>query len=78
MNVDPRGINSMMEWVDYMILPLQKLMPTVSPLLNEKEWKRWALGVIENSTISRFGPPDPLNFDRWQDWAYYFNQAVRV
>jgi hypothetical protein len=68
----------MTEWVDFMILPLQKFMPTVSPLLYEKEWKRWALGVIENSTIAKFSPPDPLNFERWQDWAYYFNQAVRV
>jgi hypothetical protein len=78
MTIDPRGLNSMQEWVNYMILPLQTLMPTVSPLLDEKEWKRWALGVIENSTIARFGPPDPSYFTDWREWAHQFAQVVRV
>lgn len=68
----------MVEWVDFMILPLQKLMPAVGPLHNEKEWKRWALGVIANSNVSKFNPPDPSNFKDWREWAFYFNQAVTV
>lgn len=78
MTIDPRGMRNMQEWVSYMIIPLQKIMPTIGPLLNEKEWKRWALGVIENSTIARFGPPDPSNFEDWREWAFYFTQAVQV
>jgi hypothetical protein len=78
MNIDPRGINSMAEWVDFMILPLQKIMPTIGPLLHEKEWKRWARGVTENSTIAKFGPPDPFNYGDWREWAYHFNQAVKL
>lgn len=75
MNVDPRGM-TVMNWAECMILPLSRLAPTVARLLRAEDWEEWALGLVQNSQIARFNPPDPRHYTKWEDWALQFNLVV--
>lgn len=72
--IDPRE-HTVTDWCTLMILPLSPFV-TAPTLLDERDWKRWAYGVIASPQISVFSPPDPRHFDNWLDWAIRFNQAV--
>jgi len=73
--IDPRNIASVSDWCDLMV---QELSPVVlAPrLLDENEWRHWAVSIVSNPGIRQFQPPDPEFFDDWREWAIRFNQAV--
>jgi hypothetical protein len=42
----------------------------------EENWKDFALSICSIALFSNYGVPTPHGFDRWQDWAFAFNNAV--
>ena len=42
----------------------------------EERWQDFALSVCSIALFSNYGVPSPIGFDRWQDWAFAFNNAV--
>lgn len=72
--IDPRYMN-VLEWTDRMaeILPF----PAVR-LLDPEEWRNWARNLIQYPQISGFNPPDPDQFNDWEQWAERFNQTVEL
>lgn len=74
--IDPRGL-SVIEWTDYMNDSL--LGFSLAPRLDHPdEWRGWALAVCQSPRISARNPPNPLQYDNWQEWAERFNQAVEL
>jgi hypothetical protein len=70
---DPRN----MEWSYWNALiaekyEAQQLMWPVP----EERWKDFALSICSIALFSNYGVPTPDGFDRWQDWAFAFNNAV--
>lgn len=61
-------------WCDMSTLALSKFGNI--PRLEGKQWKRWALNVVQLSSIAKFNVPSPLAFDDWREWAIRFNEAL--
>ena len=72
--IDPRHM-SVLEWTDQMAATLP--FP-VSRLLDTDEWRGWARNLIQYPQVSAFNPPDPEQFNDWQQWAERFNQVVEL
>jgi hypothetical protein len=72
--VDPRGLTPR-EWCDYTADNLSGIM---SPMKvdRDEDWRRF--GAYALAQIRRFGvlPPDPLQFDDFEEWAFRFNQVI--
>lgn len=74
MNIDPRFME-VQEWADVMVDELQGY--SQPPRLDDpKEWREWALAVIQSPRIAAYNPPQPFTFSDWREWAMRFNQAV--
>jgi hypothetical protein len=72
--IDPRGL-TVIEWTDYMTDELVGF--TTAPRLDVAEqWRMWALAVCQSPNLAAFSPPNPLQYEDWQEWAERFNQAV--
>ncbi len=70
---DPRN----MEWNYWTALiaesyEAQQLMWPVP----EERWKDFALSICSIALFSNFAVPSPIGFDRWQDWAFAYTNAV--
>lgn len=42
----------------------------------EDRWQEFALGIMSISRFNNDAVPAPYGFERWQDWAFAFNNAV--
>lgn len=73
--IDPRGM-SVIEWTDRMA----QLLPNITPLklYRPEDWRVWARHVLQSTSISRYNPPNPDQFEDWTLWADRFNQTVPV
>jgi hypothetical protein len=71
--IDPRRL-TLTQWTDAVGLTLATSAPI--PKLQGKDWKSWALNVVEVPTIAALTPPDPRGFLDWRSWAERFVQAV--
>jgi len=76
MTISPKGL-TVMDWCDSMAFILGPVMAP-QKLLDPTQWKAWALSVIQSPPLARFQPPDPEDFDHWEEWADRFNQAVEA
>lgn len=63
------------DWADTVTYDLQPyILPQV--LLDETKWQDWAVVLVATTTLSGNNPPNPYQFDNWQDWAMRFCNAV--
>lgn len=74
--VDPRGIDNVVEWADYMFPTIEQYGGVASRLLDESDWQRWGAGLLAISGIAQVGAPNPYQFTDWREWAMRFNQAL--
>lgn len=74
MNIDPRHL-TFVDWADSMTPSLIRF-GNIPKVMISREWKDWALTVIQLPGISSQTPPNPVQFDDWREWAMRFNQAV--
>lgn len=74
MTINPTGL-TVTDWCDSMSFVLSTVM-TPQKLLDPEEWKPWARNVIQSPALAVFNPPNPDDFDRWDEWADRFNQAI--
>lgn len=63
------------EWTDRMA---ETLPFPVYRLFKAVDWRAWARNLIQYPTVSKFSPPDPDEFEDWQQWAERFNQVVEL
>jgi len=74
--IDPRGM-SVTDWTDSMVYTLEQY-GTVGRLDDPDRWQNWALGVVSLFKVGEQNPPNPLNYDNWQEWAFAFTRAVNL
>jgi hypothetical protein len=74
--IDPRGL-TVTDWTDSMVYTLERY-GTVSRLDDPKNWQNWALGVVAFFEVGKQNPPNPLQYDDWQEWAFAFTRAVQL
>lgn len=74
--INPQGM-TVTDWTDSMVYTLEKY-GSVSRLNDPDQWQNWALGVVSFFEVGKQNPPNPLNYDNWQDWAFAFTQAVNL
>jgi hypothetical protein len=43
---------------------------------DENRWQEWAVSAISIPQLSQFNPPNPYQFNHWQDWAERFILGV--
>lgn len=74
--IDPQGM-SPQDWCDRMALELDAfgLIPVMTHGMG---WKEWGRQVIQLQRISRMDPPNPDDYEDFEEWATYFNDAVFV
>lgn len=71
MAVDPRGIDSFIEWSDYMVPDLEEY-GAIGRVFREEDWQDWGAGLLSLSGIATLGIPSPYEFSDWKDWAFRF------
>ena len=72
--VDPKGMEPQ-DWCDIMVLELDAL--GTIPIMNMgMTWKEWGNQVIQLYEISIKDPPDPDDYDEFEEWALDFNDSV--
>jgi hypothetical protein len=74
--IDPRGL-TVTDWTDSMVYTLERY-GTISRLDDPANWQNWALGVVAFFEVGKQNPPNPLNYDDWQEWAFAFTRAVQL
>lgn len=65
--IDPRGM-SLRDWADSVILAVGDAW-SFGRLDDEARWQDWAVGFVRATPFSQRNPPDPYQFDDWQEWA---------
>ncbi len=73
--IDPRVVDSPIEWADMMYVSLQQF-GVPSQLDDANDWQRWASGLLSFPGFGTLAIPDPHLFDNWRDFAMRFNQTV--
>ena len=43
---------------------------------DEADWQQVALNVVQLPTFIVYSPPDPTEFETWQDWVNAFTTVV--
>lgn len=66
----PYGLE-LRDWADQVILDLDSF-GSFAKLMNDEEWKDWAVQWVANTGLSTYSPPNPYQFNNWQDWAERF------
>jgi hypothetical protein len=66
----PQGLE-LRDWADQVILDLDSF-GSFAKLMNDEEWKDWAVQFVGNVGLSRYNPPMPYQFDDWKLWAERF------
>ena len=74
--IDPRGCRDVIQWADFIVLPLAKIGVTPRQLDLEHEWQDWAYDIVQSQELEKEVPPDPRFFSDWVEWAERFNQTV--
>ena len=74
--IDPRGM-TVTDWTDSMVYNLEQY-GTVGRLDDPDRWQNWALGVVALFKVGEQNPPNPYNYDNWQEWAFAFTRAVNL
>lgn len=74
--IDPRTM-TVTDWTDSMSYSLERY-GTISKLQNPADWQGWALGVVAFFDVGKQNPPNPLNYEDWQEWAFAFTRAVQL
>ena len=64
------------DWANQVCLDLSASGAVINILVDGKQWQKWALSFMNQPDISRFNPPNPLEFQDWVDWANRFVQTV--
>lgn len=72
--VDPLGLPAL-EWFDSTGDNLSWIVAPMK-LQDVSEWKTWARHVVQNPTIGGLSPPNPDQYDNWEEWAVRFNQTI--
>lgn len=62
------------DWCDSTAFNLSTVVSPIK-LMNETEWRDWALSVIQSLNPIRASLPDPRQFE-FREWADRFNQAI--
>jgi hypothetical protein len=73
--VDPRGIDSFIDWADYMYPDLEQF-GTVVKMMPGGNWQDWAAGLLAVNKIAESSAPNPYQFDDWKLWAMRFIQTL--
>ena len=73
--VDPRGIDSFIDWADYMYPDLEQF-GTVVMMMPGGNWQDWAAGLLAVNKIAESSAPNPYQFDDWKLWAMRFIQTL--
>lgn len=48
------------------------------PPADEKNWKSWAIRVVDRNVFNNDNIPDPRHFETWQLWASRVAQALNA
>lgn len=73
--VDPRGIDSFIDWADFMYPDLEQY-GTVVKMMPGGNWQDWAAGLLAVNKIAESNAPNPYQFDDWKLWAMRFIQTL--
>jgi hypothetical protein len=73
--VDPRGIDSFIDWADFMYPDLEQF-GTVVKMMPGGNWQDWAAGLLAVNKIAESSAPNPYQFDDWKLWAMRFIQTL--
>jgi hypothetical protein len=73
--VDPRGIDSFIDWADFMYPDLEQY-GTVVKMMPGGNWQDWAAGLLAVNKIAESSAPNPYQFDDWKLWAMRFIQTL--
>lgn len=52
--------------------------PAPIPPQTEKSWQAWAVTVVALPQVSRYSPPNPMQFTDWRLWASRFSSTYDV
>jgi hypothetical protein len=63
------------EWADRMALGLWQFGP-VPRMSRDEDWKEWARAVLTLPGVADQQPPNPDQFENFEEWATYFTDAV--
>lgn len=74
--IDPRGM-TVTDWADSMVYSLEKY-GSVGRLDDPQNWQTWALGITSFKKVSPQNPPNPMEYNDWQEWAFAFLRAVNL
>jgi hypothetical protein len=74
--IDPRGLRNVIEWADFLTLPLNEIGIRPRRLDHEDDWVNWAFDLIQEPGLQDT-VVDPRGFTDWQEWAQRFNQVVQ-
>jgi hypothetical protein len=56
------------DWVQA-VLQAMILYPNLSTIVGD-DWKGWGMMFFNDPYLSSLSPPNPHDFNRWQDWGY--------
>lgn len=59
---------SLRDWADATILTVPDTW-SLGRLDDESDWQNWAVGLVRASPVVQRSPPDPYQFNDWQEWA---------
>ena len=73
--IDPRIVDNVVDWADYMFPSIEDFGVAVR-LMDERDWKNWASGLSTIASLASLGVPDAYQFDDWREWAMRFNEVI--
>jgi hypothetical protein len=73
--IDPRIVNNVVDWADYMFPSIERF-GVAARLMDESDWKNWASGLSSIASLASLGIPDAYQFDDWREWALRFNAVI--
>jgi len=65
---------SLNDWADQIILDLDAY-GSFGRLDDVTQWQNWAVQFLNNTDIGK-NPPNPFQYDNWQDWAERLCQCL--
>jgi len=71
---DPRN----MTWDNWCALNAEQFATNQLGTISEERWHEWVDAVSGIGYFSMSGVPDSRLFETWQDWAFAFNNIMRL
>ena len=65
--VPPNGME-FENWANAVIMSMNGIVTSLNAPVAD-DWHTWANSLVSQSRLQSYGVPQPIYFDRWEDWA---------